>query len=157
MTDVDRQIAKARSFSTSDDEQALLQRKRRRRGTGLAKRAGADRHRRPGDHRRNDHLRLVLADRHGWGAAGLCRVDRGDLPACLRLAPEAPVAAEKLVEVPLKALPQKTEQWLGDPAPCPARAGAELWSTASAFSSIRSHRSSPRSTSASRPRPRSAS
>lgn len=123
MTDVDRQIARSTQFLDERREQALAQRKRRRQGTGLAKRAGlivtAD-------------LAIVIATIvFGWfspigmGGAllvGLLLVAVTLLIAFVSL--EAPVTPEKLAEVPLKALPLKTEQWLEAqrPAlPAPAR------------------------------------
>ena len=123
MTDVDRQIARSTQFLDERREQALAQRKRRRRGTGMAKRAGlivtAD-------------LAIVIATIvFGWftpigmGGAllvGLLLVAVTLLIAFVSL--EAPVTPEKLAEVPLKALPLKTEQWLEAqrPAlPAPAR------------------------------------
>jgi len=123
MTDVDRQIARSTQFLDERRAQALAQRKRRRQGTGLAKRAGlivtAD-------------LAIVIATIvFGWftpigmGGAllvGLLLVAVTLLIAFVSL--EAPVTPEKLAEVPLKALPLKTEQWLEAqrPAlPAPAR------------------------------------
>src|SRR6186713_3175769 len=111
MTDVDRQIARSTQFLDERREQALMQRKRRRRGTGLAKRAGlivtAD-------------LAIIIATIvFGWfvpiGMGGALLVFAALVLVTFLLAfvsLEAPVVAEKLVEVPLKALPQKTEQWL---------------------------------------------
>ena len=111
MTDVDRQIARSTQFLDERREQALLQRKRRRRGTGLARRAGlivtAD-------------LAIIIATMiFGWfspiGMGGALLVFAALVLVTFLLAfvsLEAPVAAEKLAEVPLKALPQKTEQWL---------------------------------------------
>ena len=123
MTDVDRQIARSTQFLDERREQALLQRKRRRRGTGLAKRAGlivtAD-------------LAIIVATIiFGWfspiGMGGALLVFAALILVTFLIAfvsLEAPVEAEKLVEVPLKALPLKTEQWLEAqrPAlPAPAR------------------------------------
>ncbi|MFA6117001.1 MAG: hypothetical protein WC729_23585 [Sphingomonas sp.] len=111
MTDVDRQIARTTQFLNERREQALMQRKRRRRGTGLAKRAGlivtAD-------------LAIIIATIiFGWffpiGMGGALLVFAALILVTFLLAfvsLEAPVVAEKLVEVPLKALPRKTEQWL---------------------------------------------
>lgn len=111
MTDVDRQIARTTQFLNERREQAVLQRKRRRQGTGLARRAGlivsAD-------------LAIILATIVvGWfspiGMGGALLVLALLVAVTLLIAfvsLEAPVSAEKLVEVPLKALPLKTEQWL---------------------------------------------
>jgi hypothetical protein len=111
MTDVDRQIARTTQFLNERREQALAQRRRRRQGTGLAKRAGliagAD-------------LAIVIgAILVGWfspiGMGGALLVFALLVITTLLLAfvsLEAPVSPEKLVEVPLKALPLKTEQWL---------------------------------------------
>ena len=123
MTDVDRQIARSTQFLDERREQALAQRKRRRQGTGLAKRAGlivtAD-------------LAIVIATIvFGWfspiGMGGALLVGVLLVAVTLLIAfvsLEAPVTPEKLAEVPLKALPLKTEQWLEAqrPAlPAPAR------------------------------------
>ena len=111
MTDVDRQIARSTQFLDARREQALLPRKRRRRGTGLAKRAGlivtAD-------------LAIIIATIiFGWftpiGMGGALLVFAALILVTFLLAfvsLEAPVVAEKLVEVPLKALPRNNEQWL---------------------------------------------
>lgn len=111
MTDVDRQIARTTQFLNERREQALAQRRRRRQGTGLAKRAGlivtAD-------------LAIIVATIvFGWfapiGMGGALLVGALLVVVTLLLAfvsLEAPVTPEKLVEVPLKALPLKTEQWL---------------------------------------------
>jgi hypothetical protein len=111
MTDVDRQIARSTEFLERSRERALSQRKLRRQGTGLAKRAvlilGVD-------------LVILLATIVvGWimpiGLGGALLVGALLVAVTLLLAfvsLEAPVTPEKLVEVPLKALPLKTEQWL---------------------------------------------
>jgi len=111
MTDVDRQIARSNEFLDRSRERALTQRKLRRRNTGIARRAGlivsAD-------------LAIVIAAiAVGWimplGMGGALLVFALLIAVTLLLAfvsLEAPVAPEKLVEVPLKALPLKTEQWL---------------------------------------------
>ena len=111
MTDVDRQIARSNEFLDRSRERALTQRKLRRRNTGVARRAGlivsAD-------------LAIVIAAIVvGWimplGMGGALFVFALLVAVTLLLAfvsLEAPVTPEKLVEVPLKALPLKTEQWL---------------------------------------------
>jgi len=111
MTDVDRQIARSNEFLDRSRERALTQRKLRRRNTGVARRAGlivsAD-------------LAIVIAAIVvGWimplGMGGALFVFALLVVVTLLLAfvsLEAPVTPEKLVEVPLKALPLKTEQWL---------------------------------------------
>ncbi|MEP7006309.1 MAG: hypothetical protein ABI810_10015 [Sphingomonas bacterium] len=111
MTDVDRQIARSNEFLDRSRERALTQRQLRRRNTGLARRAGlivgAD-------------LAIVIAAIVvGWimplGMGGALLVAALLVAVTLLLAfvsLEAPVTPEKLVEVPLKVLPLRTEQWL---------------------------------------------
>ncbi|WP_267387704.1 hypothetical protein [Sphingomonas sp. GC_Shp_3] len=111
MTDVDRQIARTTDLLDRTRERTLAQRRRARGGTSLAKRAGliagAD-------------LAIIVATIVvGWivpigmgGAllAGALLVAVTLILAFARLS--TPVAPERLAQVPLKALPAKTEQWL---------------------------------------------
>jgi hypothetical protein len=111
MTDVDRQIARSSEFLDRTRERALAQRRMRRRGTGIAQRAGLV--------IGADLTIIIAAIVVGWfmpigmGGAllvGALLVAVTLLLSFVSLAPS--VTPEKLVEVPLKALSQKTEQWL---------------------------------------------
>ncbi|MEG3176124.1 hypothetical protein U1872_07780 [Sphingomonas sp. RB3P16] len=111
MTDVDRQIERAGALldRTRSDREAL--RARRRRSTGLGRRvalAGAA-----------DLAIIVAAIAVGWfvplgmGGALLVGALLIVVTAILLFATlSAPVRVEQLTQVPLKALPAKTEQWL---------------------------------------------
>ena len=111
MTDVDQLIARSTELIDRTRERAESQRRLRRRNTGIARRAGlivsAD-------------LAIVIAAIVvGWimplGMGGALLVGALLVAVTLLLAfisLEAPVTPEKLVEVPLKALPLRTEQWL---------------------------------------------
>jgi hypothetical protein len=111
MTDVDQLIARSTELIDRTRERAEAQRRMRRRGTGVARRAGlivsAD-------------LAIVIAAiAVGWimpiGMGGALLVFALLVTVTLLLAfvsLEAPVTPERLVEVPLKALPLRTEQWL---------------------------------------------
>lgn len=111
MTDVDRQLARTTELLDRTRERTLAQRRRARSVTSLAKRAtliaGAD-------------LAIIVATLIvGWimpiGMAGALIVAALLVAVTLILAfarLDTPVAPEKLAEVPLKALPARTEQWL---------------------------------------------
>ena len=111
MTDVDQLIARSTELIDRTRERAESQRRMRRRSTGLARRAGlivsAD-------------LAIVIAAIVvGWimpiGMGGALLVFALLVAVTLLIAfvsLEAPVTPEKLVQVPLKALPLRTEQWL---------------------------------------------
>ena len=113
MTDVDRQIARSSEVLARHRERyaSLSARRRKRRGTEIATRLG----------------RIALADIAiiiaavviGWivplGIGGAMLVMAALIATTLALAIfplEAAVRPETLVQVPLKALPLKTEQWL---------------------------------------------
>jgi hypothetical protein len=111
MTDVDRQIARSSEFLDRTRERALTQRRMRRRGTSIAQRAGLI--------AGADLTIIIAAIVVGWfmplgmGGAlliGALLIAVTLLLAFVSLAPS--VTPEKLAEVPLKALSQKTEQWL---------------------------------------------
>ncbi|CAN5280127.1 hypothetical protein BH10PSE15_BH10PSE15_06840 [soil metagenome] len=111
MTDVDRQLARTTELLDRTRERAIAQRQRKRQGATILKRLGwitaAD-------------LAIVVATIVvGWfmpiGMGGALLVLAllavvTILLAVVRI--DTPIAPEKLVEVPLKALPSKTEQWL---------------------------------------------
>jgi hypothetical protein len=111
MTDVDRQIARTTDLLDRTRERSLAQRRRARGGTSLAKRAALI---------ASADLAIVVATIVvGWmvpigmgGAllAGALLVAVTLILAFARLS--TPVAPERLAQVPLKALPAKTEQWL---------------------------------------------
>jgi hypothetical protein len=126
MTDVDRQIARTSELLNRTRARSVAQRRRARGGTSLATRvgliAGAD-------------LAIIVATIVvGWitpigmGGAllvGALLVAVTVLLAVARLS--APVGPERLAQVPLKALPAKTEQWLETQRPAlPAPAQALL-------------------------------
>ena len=126
MTDVDRQIARTTDLLDRTRERTLAQRRRARGGTSLAKRAtliaGAD-------------LAIVVATLViGWimpiGMGGALLASALLVAVTLILAfarLSTPVAPERLAQVPLKALPAKTEQWLETQRPAlPAPAQALL-------------------------------
>jgi hypothetical protein len=111
MTDVDRQIARTTDLLDRTRERSLAQRRRARSGTSLVKRAALI---------ASADLAIVAATIVvGWiipigmgGAllAGALLVAVTLILAFARLS--TPVAPERLAQVPLKALPAKTEQWL---------------------------------------------
>jgi hypothetical protein len=111
MTDVDRQIARTTDLLDRTRERTLAQRRRARGGTSVAKRAALI---------ASADLAIVVATIVvGWimpigmgGAllAGALLVAVTLILAFARLS--TPVAPERLAQVPLKALPAKTEQWL---------------------------------------------
>ena len=111
MTDVDRQIARATEFLDARRDQAVAQRQRRRRSATLAKRAGLI--------VGADTAIVLAAILVGWfapiGMGGALLVAALLVIVTLLLgfvSLETPVKVEKLAEVPLKALPLRTEQWL---------------------------------------------
>lgn len=111
MTDVDRQIARTTDLLDRTRERTLAQRRRARGGTSVAERAALI---------ASADLAIVVATIVvGWimpigmgGAllAGALLVAVTLILAFARLS--TPVAPERLAQVPLKALPAKTEQWL---------------------------------------------
>lgn len=113
MTDVDRQIARSSAVLDRhrDRYASLGARRRRRRGTRIMTRLGRI--------AAADIAILVAAVVIGWivplGVGGAMLVMAALIAATLALAifPLAPnITPEKLAEVPLKALPLSTEQWL---------------------------------------------
>ncbi|MEO9131468.1 MAG: hypothetical protein ABI240_09690, partial [Sphingomonas sp.] len=111
MTDVDQLIARSTELIDRTRDRAESQRRMRRRNTGVARRAGLI--------VSADLAIIIAAIVVGWimplGMGGALLVFALLVAVTLLLAfvsLEAPVTPEKLVEVPLKALPRKTEQWL---------------------------------------------
>lgn len=113
MTDVDRQIARSSAYldRTRERSASLSARRRKRQGVEIMTRLGRI--------VAVDAVILIAAVVIGWfvplGIGGALLVMAALIAATLALAifPLTPdVKAETLVQVPLKLLPQKTEQWL---------------------------------------------
>ncbi len=111
MTDVDRQISRAGELLDRTRDQRAAARRARRRGTSLAKRAGAI--------AGADLAIVIVAIVIGWitpigmGGALIVAALLVAVTLFLAFADLTPaVRAEQLPAVPLKALPSRTGQWL---------------------------------------------